>query len=175
MRRITLCAVAAITAIAGIVYSQKVRTQTVGRTEDGGLVLNTGWRIRPAGKSIPLSTLPMSHALAQDGRMLAVLHGGYAPASVSLVDLETTRESARVIIGDGWRGLAFSSAGDKLLTLRPQLTGCWWSMTSRIKCWWLTRRRAAWCAALRSLATPTACCSAPMEHPSLYQAEVPPK
>jgi YVTN family beta-propeller protein len=46
--------------------------------------------------------------------MLAILNGGYAPASVSLVDLETERESARVAIGDGWRGLAFSPAGDKL-------------------------------------------------------------
>src|SRR3974377_2351112 len=107
MRRTLLFAVVAILAVAGFVYSQKARVQTVGRTEDGGFLLNTGWRIRPAGKSIPLSTLPMSHALAPDGRRLAVLNGGYAASSVSLVDLETARESTRVTIGDGWRGLAF--------------------------------------------------------------------
>jgi DNA-binding beta-propeller fold protein YncE len=114
MRRITLIAVAAVLAMAGIVYSQGARRRTVGEMEDGGFLLNTGWRIRPAGKNIPLSTLPMSHVLAPDGRMLAVLNGGYAPPSVSLVDLETARESARVTIGDGWRGLAFSPKGDKL-------------------------------------------------------------
>ncbi|MBV9503903.1 MAG: bifunctional YncE family protein/alkaline phosphatase family protein [Acidobacteriia bacterium] len=114
MRRKVVTAAALILAIAGFVYSQKARVQTVGRTDDGSFLLNTGWRIRPAGKNIPLSTLPMSHVLAPDGRMLAVLNGGYMPSSVSLVDLETTRESARVTITDGWRGLAFSPLGDKL-------------------------------------------------------------
>jgi DNA-binding beta-propeller fold protein YncE len=46
--------------------------------------------------------------------MLAVLNGGYQPASVSLVDLETSREATRVTIGDGWRGLAFSADGERL-------------------------------------------------------------
>lgn len=114
MRRIIPGVAPVILVIATVVYSQKPRLQTVGPTGDGGFLLNTGWRIRPAGKNIALSTLPMSQVLAPDGRLLAVLNGGYAPASVSLVDLETSRESARVTIGDGWRGLAFSPAGDKL-------------------------------------------------------------
>jgi DNA-binding beta-propeller fold protein YncE len=114
MRRKNIAAVVAVLAAAGFVYSQKSRLQTVGRTEDGGFLLNTGWRIRPAGKNIPLSTLPMSQVLAPDGRMLAVLNGGYMPSSVSLVDLETARESARITITDGWRGLAFSPSGEKL-------------------------------------------------------------
>ena len=114
MRRIILSALAVIAAVASVVYSQKARVQTVGPTGDGGFLLNTGWRIRPAGKNIPLSTLPMSQVLAPDGRRLAVLNGGYAAPSVSLVDVETSRESARLDIGDGWRGLAFSPAGDKL-------------------------------------------------------------
>jgi len=114
MRRMLLGTIAAALVVATAIHSQRVRVRTVGPTEDGGFLLNTGWRIRPAGKNIPLSTLPMSQVLAPDGRMLAVLNGGYAPASVSLLDLETSRESARVEIGDGWRGLAFSPAGDKL-------------------------------------------------------------
>jgi DNA-binding beta-propeller fold protein YncE len=56
----------------------------------------------------------MSEAMSPDGRMLAVLNGGYQPASVSLLDMETSREAARVTIGDGWRGVAFSAAGDRL-------------------------------------------------------------
>lgn len=114
MRRMILGITALIVMVVTVIYSQKAPVQTVGPTSDGGFLLNTGWRIRPAGKNIPLSTLPMSHVLAPDGRMLAVLNGGYATPSVSLVDLETSRESARVAIGDGWRGLAFSPSGDKL-------------------------------------------------------------
>jgi DNA-binding beta-propeller fold protein YncE len=114
MRRTIPVIFVALLVIAGAIYSQKARVRTVGKLEDGGFLLNTGWRIRPAGKNIPLSTLPMSYVPAPDGRMIAVLNGGYQPASVSLLDMETVRESARVEIGDGWRGLAFSPAGDKL-------------------------------------------------------------
>jgi YVTN family beta-propeller protein len=114
MRRALFGGCAAILLVGTAIYSQKMRTQMVGPVEGGGSLLNTGWRIRPAGKSIPLSTLPMSHTMAPAGRMVAVLNGGYRPASVSLLDTETSREAARVEIGDGWRGLAFSTAGDRL-------------------------------------------------------------
>ena len=114
MMRRTLLIAAALLAVAAAIFSQRPRTQSVGPTEGGGFMLNTGWRIRPAGRSIALSTLPMSQVLSPDGRMLAILNGGYMPASVSLVDTETSRERARATIGDGWRGLAFSAAGDKL-------------------------------------------------------------
>jgi DNA-binding beta-propeller fold protein YncE len=114
MRRIVFFVVTALVVISGAVYSQRSRVQTVGPVEGGGTLLNTGWRIRPAGTNIPLSTLPMSYVPAPDGRMIAVLNGGYQPASVSLLDMEMVSESSRVEIGDGWRGLAFSRAGEKL-------------------------------------------------------------
>src|SRR5215475_9831113 len=114
VRRARLIAITAVLAMTGFVFSQKHRLETVGPTEDGGFLLSTGWRIKPAGTTIPLSTLPMAQALAPDGRMLAVLNAGFAPASISLIDLETSREATRVTITDGWRGLVFSPAGDKL-------------------------------------------------------------
>src|SRR5438552_2938108 len=114
MRRILLTATAILLVIATVVLSQRARRLSVGPAENGGFLLNTGWRIRPAGKDIPLSTLPMSHALAPDGRRLAVLNGGYNPAAVSLIDVDSSREITRAQLGDGWRGLAFSPAGDKL-------------------------------------------------------------
>jgi DNA-binding beta-propeller fold protein YncE len=114
MRRTIPIILAALALITGVVYSQRTRMRTVGKLEDGRFLLNTGWRIRPAGTNIPLSTLPMSYVPSPDGRRIAVLNGGYEPASVSLLDMETVRESSRVEIGDGWRGLAFSPVGDRL-------------------------------------------------------------
>lgn len=35
----------------------------VGPLPQGGYLLNTGWRITPAGKNIPLGTLPVSSAV----------------------------------------------------------------------------------------------------------------
>src|SRR5580698_9154512 len=89
------------------------RTQ-VGSATDGTFLLNTGWKIRPAGKTIPLSTLPMSTAISPDGRGVAVLNGGYLPASVDFIDMETTSKTTSVSITDGWRGLSFSADGTKL-------------------------------------------------------------
>jgi DNA-binding beta-propeller fold protein YncE len=56
----------------------------------------------------------MSHALSPAGRSVAVLNGGYNPASVSLIDPASSRVVAEVEIGDGWRGLVFSSSGESL-------------------------------------------------------------
>ena len=97
-----------------VLYSQQRRPQTVGPLPEGGFLLNTGWRIRPAGTAIPLSTLPMSAALAPDGRMMAALNGGYLPSSVDLLDMEAVRKVSGVPITDGWRGLVFSADGGKL-------------------------------------------------------------
>jgi hypothetical protein len=49
----------------------------VGPLPEGGYILNTGWRIKAAGRNIPLGTLPMSQASSPDGRYLAVLNGGF--------------------------------------------------------------------------------------------------
>jgi DNA-binding beta-propeller fold protein YncE len=86
----------------------------VGPLPEGGTLLNTGWRITAAGRTIPLGTLPMSHALSPDGRYLAVLNGGFERPSISVIDLKAEHEISRISIDDGWRGLAFSASGDKL-------------------------------------------------------------
>ena len=114
MRRSIIVFLGCMLLGGAVLYSQRKRPDQVGEIPQGGYLLNTGWRVRPAGRNIPLSTLPMSHALSPDGRRLAVLNGGYVPPSVSMVDLETGKETGRTPIGDGWRGLAYSAAGDKL-------------------------------------------------------------
>ena len=113
MSRSVTFGLAAAALIGLTLYSQR-RAQTVGPLTQGGFLLNTGWRIRPAGTEIKLSTLPMSAALAPDGRMMAALNGGYLPSSVDLLDMETVQKVSGVPITDGWRGLAFSPDGGKL-------------------------------------------------------------
>src|SRR3984957_19375032 len=111
--------VAALALAALSIHPQTSQSQAQERTQvgpapDGSFLLNTGWKIRPAGKTIPLSTLPMATAASPDGRRIAVLNGGFLPASVDYLDMETTSKTASVSITDGWRGLAFSAAGTKL-------------------------------------------------------------
>jgi DNA-binding beta-propeller fold protein YncE len=85
-----------------------------GPQADGTVLLPTGWSISPAGKQIPLSTLPMSAVLSPDDRYLLVLNGGFLPPSISVIDLESETETARAPVKDAWHGITFNKAGDKV-------------------------------------------------------------
>jgi YVTN family beta-propeller protein len=99
---------------AALVLSQPVPPERVGPLPGGGFLLNSGWRLAPAGTQVPLDTFPMSTALSPDGRYLLVLNGGYNPPSISVLDTGAAREISRVPIADGWLGVTFSAKGDRV-------------------------------------------------------------
>ena len=69
----------ALCLLAAVLASQPEPREQVGPLPDGGFLLNSGWRLEPAGKQIPLDTLPMASAVSPDGKYLLVLNGGYKP------------------------------------------------------------------------------------------------
>ena len=71
----------AFLSLVAILGSQPAPREQVGPLPGGGFLLNSGWRLDPVGKQIPLDTLPMSTALSPDGKYLLVLNGGYRPPS----------------------------------------------------------------------------------------------
>ena len=83
----------------------------VGPLPDGRFQLVNGWILQPAGKQIPLDTLPMASALSPDGKYLLVLNGGYKPPSISVVSVAEERELSRTPVEDGWLGLTFAPGG----------------------------------------------------------------
>ncbi|HYZ83066.1 MAG TPA: YncE family protein, partial [Bryobacteraceae bacterium] len=85
--------------------------QLVGPQPDGTIMLNTGWRVKPAGTSIALSTMPMSRVLSPDKQFLYVMNGGYQPPSISVVDTRAKSEIQRVNLTNAWRGLALNADG----------------------------------------------------------------
>jgi DNA-binding beta-propeller fold protein YncE len=103
-----------IVVLAAILCSQTAPPEQVGPLASGGFLLNSGWRLRPAGRQVPLSTLPMSSALSPDGKYLLVLNGGYLPPSISVLDVPAERELGRTPVPDGWLGLTFSPKGDRV-------------------------------------------------------------
>ncbi len=94
--------------------SQPAPPVRVGPQPGGAFLLHSGWRLTPAGKQIPLSTLPMSIARSPDGRFLLILNGGYLPPSISVIDIAAERETARVPVEDAWLGITFSLKGDRV-------------------------------------------------------------
>ncbi|HEX4593294.1 MAG TPA: alkaline phosphatase family protein [Bryobacteraceae bacterium] len=105
---------AAVLLIAALSSSQPVPREQVGLLPAGGFLLNSGWRVKPAGAQIQLDTLPMSSVLSPDGRFLLVLNGGYRPPSISVLDTKDGHEIGRTPVDDAWLGLALSPNGKQL-------------------------------------------------------------
>src|SRR5690349_18980559 len=109
-----LTAVCVLLAVAAVLVSQPAPREQVGPLPGGGFLLNSGWRLTPAGKQIPLDTFPMSSALSKDGKFLLVLNGGYKPPSISVLRVDTMEELGRTPVEDAWLGLTFSPDGKTL-------------------------------------------------------------
>ncbi len=101
-------------AAAMVSSSQPPPREQVGPLADGGYLLNSGWRVKPAGTQVPLDTLPMSSVLSKDGRFLIVLNGGYNPPSLSVLDIKDGHEIGRTPVADAWLGMALSPNGKTL-------------------------------------------------------------
>ncbi len=104
----------ALVILAGMLGSQPAPREQVGPLPGGGFLLNSGWRLDPVGRQVPLDTLPMSTALTPDGKYLLVLNGGYRPPSVSVIETASARVTGSVPVADGWLGLAISPKGDRV-------------------------------------------------------------
>src|SRR5262245_24783145 len=100
--------------LAALLVSQPAPREQVGPLPGGGFLLNSGWRLDPVGRQIPLDTFPMSSLLSRDGKFLFVLHGGYRPPSIGIIDTSSGQMTGRVPVPDGWLGMALSTAGDRL-------------------------------------------------------------
>lgn len=104
----------AVLALSALLLSQPHPMEQVGPRPDGSFLLNSGWLLRPAGKQVPLGTMPMSSVLSRDGKYLLVLNGGYLPPSISVMDTATMAEVSRTPVADAWLGLALSPNGTLL-------------------------------------------------------------
>jgi YVTN family beta-propeller protein len=109
-----IVAAAILIAAALLSSSQPPPREQVGPLASGGFLLNSGWRVKPAGTQIPLDTLPMSSVLSKDGRFLIVLNGGYNPPSLSVLDTKDGHEIGRTPVADAWLGLSLAPNGKTL-------------------------------------------------------------
>ncbi len=104
-------ALAVLMLLAAILISQPAARVQVGPLPGGGFLLNSGWKLQPAGKQIALDTLPMSAVLTPNGKHMVVLNGGYRPPSITVLDVASEKETDRMTIADAWLGLAITPNG----------------------------------------------------------------
>ncbi|TCO86102.1 DNA-binding beta-propeller fold protein YncE [Chthoniobacter flavus] len=85
-----------------------------GKQPDGSVLLSNQWTLRPVGRQVPLGDFPVNLALHPGGKYGAVLHCGYGPHEVVIVELATGTVASRAKVDEAFYGLAFSKDGKQL-------------------------------------------------------------
>ncbi|RLS51423.1 MAG: YncE family protein, partial [Planctomycetota bacterium] len=113
-----LLALVAATLLAPGVFSWSLAEEPVRRTPgpqaDGSVVLPTQWSLRPIGKQVEVGDFPVNIAIHPDGRHAVILHCGFGPHELAVIDLETRKVLSRTRIDEAFQGLAFDGTGNRL-------------------------------------------------------------
>jgi YVTN family beta-propeller protein len=96
------------------IHAQKPAVKAVDRKEVKTARLPNGWRLSPAGRSLPLGDLPLNIAVSATKRLMAVTNNGQSVQSLQLIDQGTERILDNVVVPKSWYGLKFS-ADEKML------------------------------------------------------------
>ncbi|GAA3965679.1 bifunctional YncE family protein/alkaline phosphatase family protein [Mucilaginibacter dorajii] len=92
-----------------------VCAQTPGKiAQTQQVLLPNGWKLSPAGTSLPLGDLPLNIQLSASGKLLAVTNNGQSTQSVQLIDPKNEQLLDEKVIAKSWYGLAFSHDERKL-------------------------------------------------------------
>src|SRR3989475_5968607 len=93
----------ALPAIAGAVLL--AARLVPGSLPDGSTLLPSGWRIRPAGRVVPIGTLPLNLVTLSDGSVI-VTNDGYGENSLMRIDPVRAHVVWQVTLPAAWLGLA---------------------------------------------------------------------
>jgi YVTN family beta-propeller protein len=109
---IKLFSTAAILLFACSLSAQKPAEQNKAGKKQ--VTLPNGWKLSPAGRSLPLGDLPLNIAVSPSKQLIAVTNNGQSVQSIQLIDTKNERILDNVVIPKSWYGLAFS-ADEKFL------------------------------------------------------------
>jgi len=85
-----------------------------GRRADGSVLLPNMWSLKPAGTQVDLGDFPVNIAVHPDGRLAAILHAGYGPHEIVVVDIAAARIVSRTKVEEAFYGLEFSHGGNRI-------------------------------------------------------------
>lgn len=108
-----LSAVIGLGALCGVSRGAAA-SQLPGWQPDGSILLPNQWSLKPAGRETPLGDFPLNLAVHPDGRYAAVLHCGWGPHEVRIIDLRTRRAVSQAAISESFYGLSWSADGSAL-------------------------------------------------------------
>ena len=71
--------------------------------------LPNGWKLSPAGKSLPLGDLPLNMAISKSKKLMAVTNNGQGKQTLQLIDLVNDTILDNITIAKSWLGIVFSA------------------------------------------------------------------
>ena len=85
-----------------------------GPQPGGGMLLPNQWSLQPTGKQVEIGNFPVNVALHPEGEWAVVLHAGYGPHAVMVVEVKSGRVVASIVVPRSFCGLCFSPSGQRL-------------------------------------------------------------
>ncbi len=85
-----------------------------GPKADGSVLLPNQWSLRPVGRQLELGDFPVNIAVHPGGQFAAILHCGYGPHEIVVVDVREPKVVSRTRIAEGFYGIEFDRAGTRL-------------------------------------------------------------
>ena len=73
------------------------------------VTLPNGWKLSPAGRSLPLGDLPLNIAVSKSKKLMAVTNNGQSVQSIQLIDPKHEKILDIVTVAKSWYGLKFTA------------------------------------------------------------------
>lgn len=83
--------------------------QSFSQTQSKTVELPNGWKLTPAGKSMPLGDLPLNMEISPSAKYVAVTNNGHGKQTIELIDIRSQKKIDSVVIARSWYGLKFSA------------------------------------------------------------------
>lgn len=85
-----------------------------GARPDGAIRLPNQWFLRPVGKQVRVGDFPVNIAIHPSGKFAAVLHSGYGPQEIVVLEVPGGKLVSRTALDETFYGLAFSANGRRV-------------------------------------------------------------
>jgi len=86
-----------------------------GSRPDGTVRLPNQWLLDPVGRQLRLGDFPVNLAIHPGGRFAAVLHSGFGPHELIVLEIPGARILSRITLPEAFHGVAFTPDGARLV------------------------------------------------------------
>ena len=114
MRLVSVLGISVIATTAMALQPLPGATELPGLRKDGSVLLPNQWSLRPVGRQVALGDFPVNVAVHPGSRYAAVVHSGYGPQEIIVVDVREAKVVSRTPVHEAFYGLEFASSGGRL-------------------------------------------------------------